>query len=375
MTKAAELAKMGEVLTNSQIGGRRNIVINGAMQVGQRGTTTGMGDSNKYGACDRFVITSSGTNGRLTSTQDTDAPAGFTTAYKLDCTTAVADADIASAALTRIRYRIEGQDIQQLQKGTSTAKKLTLTYYAKANVAGVYIIEAQDNGNNRIASVAHSITTSYQKFTHTFPADTTGTIANDTNTGFTISWYLHVGSDYKGGALSSTFITGDVANKGVGQTGNVFKTTDSTFFLTGVQLELGEQATPFEYRSFGEELTLCQRYYYERMGAGTALAVSGGEYQYVMSGIAYNTTLGIGGLSFPNSMRTTPALGVSNVAHFIKQTAGRGDNVTAINLYDSAIRATNHTAYIQFNSSTSTAGGAIMTSQNASARLNFDAEL
>ena len=244
-----------------QIGGRRNMIINGSMQVAQRGTTTGMGDSNKYGACDRFQITSSGTNGRLTSTQDTDAPAGFATAYKLDCTTAVADADIASGALTRIRYRIEGQDIQQLQKGTSTAKKLTLTYYAKANVAGVYIIEAQDNGNNRISSVAHSITTSYQKFTHTFPADTTGTIANNTSTGFTISWYLHAGSDYKGGTLSSTFIAGVNANKGVGQTGNIFNTTDSTFFITGVQLEIGEQATPFEHRSFGEELALCQRYF------------------------------------------------------------------------------------------------------------------
>jgi len=275
MTKAAELAKMGEVLTNSQIGGRRNIVINGAMQISQRGTTAGMGDSNKYGACDRFVITSSGTNGRLTSTQDTDAPAGFTTAYKLDCTTAVADADIASGALTRIRYRIEGQDIQHLQSGTSTAKKITLTYYAKANVAGVYIVEAQDNGNNRVASVAHSITTSYQKFTHTFPADTTGTIANDNNTGFTISWYLHAGSDYKSGTLSSTFIAGNSANKGVGQTGNVFKTTDSTFFLTGVQLEIGEQATPFEYRSFGEELALCHRYFSFLGGANASTLVGG----------------------------------------------------------------------------------------------------
>ena len=94
-----------------------------------------------------------------------------------------------------------------------------------------------------------------------------------------------------------------------------------------------------------------------------------------MNGIAYNTTLGIGGLAFPTPMRATATLGYSAVAHFIKQTAGRGDEVTAINLYDGAENATTSTAYIQFNSSNSTAGGAIMTTQNSSARLNFDAEL
>tara|TARA_R100001591_G_scaffold2916_1_gene7267 strand:- start:1835 stop:2938 length:1104 start_codon:yes stop_codon:yes gene_type:complete len=306
MTKAAELAKMGEVLTNSQIGGRRNIIINGAMKVAQRGTVTGMGDSNKYSACDRFQITSTGTNGRLTSSQDSDAPDGFANSLKLACTTAVADADIASGALTRIRQRIEGQDVQQLKKGTSDAEKVTLTYYAKADTAGVYIIEAQDNDNNRIVSVAHSITTSYQKFTHTFPADTTGALNNDNSTSFTISWYLHVGSDFKSGTLGSAFASKSDGNSGVGQTGNVFKTTSSTFFLAGVQLEVGEQATPFEHRSFGEELALCQRYCY----------VADGNNRSALSGAYFHSSTAVRGaiVNFPVTMRSAPTITASGTA-------------------------------------------------------------
>ena len=152
-----------------------------------------------------------------------------------------------------------------------------------------------------------------------------------------------------------------------------FSSTDNEWYITGIQLEVGSTATPFEHRSFGEELQLCQRYYYERTGSGTALGVD--PYHWVMNGIAYNTTLGVGGLAFPVNMRATPALGYSAVGHFQKNSPGRGDAVTAINLYDGTENATTTTAYIQFNSSNSTAGGAYMQTVNASARLNFDAEL
>ena len=89
MTKAAELAKMGEVLTNSQIGGRRNIVINGAMQVAQRATSaTGLGAAGSYPTVDRFLLAGGSSAGRLTMTQDSSAPSGFANSIKLDCTTA-----------------------------------------------------------------------------------------------------------------------------------------------------------------------------------------------------------------------------------------------------------------------------------------------
>ena len=118
MTKAAELAKMGEVLTNSQIGGRRNIVINGAMQVAQRSTSvTGLGGTSDtgYQTVDRFRMTCGSTAGRFTQSQVADVHDGFAYALKLDCTTA--DTSIAAGESTILETRFEGQDLQQLKKG------------------------------------------------------------------------------------------------------------------------------------------------------------------------------------------------------------------------------------------------------------------
>ena len=374
MSKAAELAKMGEVITNNQVGGRRNIVINGAMNVSQRATSeAGLGASAKYSTLDRFKMHFANTAGRLTMTQTADGPNGFKNCLKLACTTA--DTSIAAGEIASIQTRFEGQDLQQIKKGTADAETITVSFYVKGNASATYTCELYDNDNSRHIGQEFSVTTSWTRVVLTFAADTTGALDDDNANSFQINWNLHAGSTYTGGTFSSnTWNT--TANQRIGdnQT-SFFDSTDRTFFITGVQMEVGSQATPFEHRSFGEELQLCQRYYYERMGAGTALAVSGGEYQWAMNGIAYNTTLGIGGLAFPTPMRATATLGYSAVAHFIKQTAGRGDEVTAINLYDGAENATTSTAYIQFNSSNSTAGGAIMTTQNSSARLNFDAEL
>ena len=120
MTKAAELAKMGEVLTNSQLGGRRNIVINGAMQVAQRGTSSGTGgvgaSNGVYPTVDRFIFEAGNTAGRLTMTQETISDlSGFTKAIKLDCSTA--DTSIAADEFLMLGQRFEGQDLQQLKKG------------------------------------------------------------------------------------------------------------------------------------------------------------------------------------------------------------------------------------------------------------------
>ena len=293
-------------LSKIQLGntGRRNLIINGAMQVAQRGTQTGQGDSNKYSAVDRFVITSGGTNGRLTSSQSTDAPAGFANSLQLVCTTA--DTSIAAGELTRIRHRIEGRNVQHIQKGTSGAKPVTLSYHAKASTGGVIIVEVQDNDNNRLSSVAHTITTSYQKFTHTFPADTTGVLDNDNNLSFTVTWYLHAGSEFTTGTLGSAFTTGVSANKAVGQTFSIFAATSRQFNLAGVQLEVGSTATEFEHRSFAEELLACQRYYYRR-------TVSTGYVEYMPYAIAYATTDIQGGIFHPVKMRASPTLSFSGI--------------------------------------------------------------
>ena len=181
MTKAAELAKMGEVLTNSQIGGRRNIIINGAMQVAQRGTSaTGKGNNDEgYDTVDRFRLDFAGsTAGRLTMTQETitDLP-GFANAIKLACTTA--DTSIASDEMGRLSTRFEGQDLQQFKKGTSEAESITISFYVKGNANATYALDLFDDDNTRQASQLFSVTSSWTRVVKTFAPDTTGAFDDD----------------------------------------------------------------------------------------------------------------------------------------------------------------------------------------------------
>jgi len=262
MTKAAELAKMGEVLTNSQIGGRRNIAYNGAMQISQRGTSaTGVGDTNGvYPTVDRFIFEAGNTAGRLTMTQETISDLnGFTKAIKLACTTA--DTSIAADEFLMLGQRFEGQDLQQLKKGTSDAEKVTVSFYVKGNANATYTLELRDNDNSRSNSQEFSVTTSWNRVSMTFDGDTSGALDNDNALSLKCNIWLHGGSTYTGGTHTSNTWHG-TNNQRVGdnQT-SFFDSTDRTFFVTGWQMEVGEQATPFEHRSFGEELALCQRYY------------------------------------------------------------------------------------------------------------------
>ena len=332
------------------------------MQVAQRGTQTGQGASNVYSAVDRFQITSSSTNGRLTSSQTTDVPAGFSKSLQLVCTTA--DTSIAAGEFTRIRHRIEGQNLQHIQKGTSGAKPITLSYHAKASTGGVIIVEIQDADNNRISSVAHTITTSYQKFTHTFPADTTGVLDNDNNNSLTISWVLHAGSNYTSGTLGSTFATGVDANKAVGQTFSIFAATSRQFNLSGVQLEVGSAATDFEHRSFAEDLSLCERYFYMTYPYGETIgAASGSSYL----GRFLDNTQSYGSIQVPNvNMRAAPTRVIYNTA-----TGTAGSLRSDSNNHNAAITGTaaKGGGWIYANATS------IGTSVSIKAHLTMDAEL
>jgi hypothetical protein len=264
MSKAAELAKMGEVLTNGQIGGRRNLIINGAYQIAQRGTSsTDQGASEGYKTVDRWNYTVGGTAtaGRFTLTQDTsDAPTseGFGFCTKFDCTTA--DTSIAAGEALIWRTKLEGGDLQGIKKGTSGAEEITLSFYAKGTAA-TYAVELHDEDNSRHNTQKFTITTSWQRFELTFAADTTGAFNNDQAASLGIAFYLHGGSDFTGGTFTSnTWASRTAANVAVGIS-SFYSSTDNEFFIAGVQLEVGSTATPFEHRSFGEEFSLCSRYY------------------------------------------------------------------------------------------------------------------
>tara|TARA_Y100001972_G_scaffold115309_1_gene151858 strand:+ start:538 stop:1560 length:1023 start_codon:yes stop_codon:yes gene_type:complete len=259
MTKAAELAKMGEVITNGQVGGRRNIVINGAMKVAQRSDgVTGIGASGGYFTVDRYKTIISGTSGRFTMSQETITDlAGFGNALKINCTTA--DTSVASGEYYILSQLFEGQDVQQLKKGTSDAEKVTVSFYVKGNASATYSLELEDTDNGRRNSQTFAVTTSWNRVSLTFNGDTTGTLNNDNANSFNINFWLHAGSDFTGGTFSNnSWGTGTNTRASSSQT-SIFDSTDRQFFLTGLQMELGT-ATPFEHRSFGEELALCQRY-------------------------------------------------------------------------------------------------------------------
>ena len=254
MSKAAELAAL--IGSQSSLS-NRNLIINGAMQVAQRSTSLTVGDSTEYKTLDRFAIAINGTTaGRATMSQATDAPSGFGNSMKFDVTTA--DTSIGADESFGFLQRIEGQNLQQLAKGTADAKVCTLSFYAKGT-AKTYVVETRD-ANSRQVSATFDVTTSWQRFEITIPADTTGTIANDNTTELQIIWWLHAGSDYTSGTLNTSWAASVNANRMVGCE-SIFSSTSNELFITGVQLEVGEQATPFEHRSFGDELARCQRYY------------------------------------------------------------------------------------------------------------------
>ena len=301
MSKAAELAKWGEVSTNGQVSGRRNIVINGAMNVAQRSASvTGLGGNQTYSTVDRFRQNTANTAGRFTMTQTADGPSGFANCMKLDCTTA--DTSIAAGEVGIIQYKIEGQDVQQIKKGTSDAEKVNVSFYVKGNANATYVCELEDVDNSRINTQAFNVTTSWTRVVLTFAADTTGALDDDNAESLALNIWLHAGSTYSGGTFSSnTWASKTNANRAAGIT-SFFDSTDRTFFLTGVQLEVGSVATPFEHRSYGEELALCQRYY-NKIGDGSI--VSNSPLCVVAS---YNTSVIYGVYYFPQQMRANPTL-------------------------------------------------------------------
>ena len=262
MSKAAELA----ALIGSQSAlSNRNLVINGAMQVAQRGTSSAVTTSSGYFTADRFRTTvTSDSAGRHTQSQATitDLP-GFANAIKLDCTTA--DTSIAANEILVLATRFEGQDLQQLQKGTSSAKSVTVSFYAKGT-AKTYMCELLDNDNSRHNTQQFTVSTSWTRHSITFVGDTTGALDDDNALSLVLSFWLHAGSTYSGGTYTAnTWATNTAANRAAG-IDSFFSSTDNELFITGVQMEIGEQATPFEHRSFHDEFMRCQRYYQEIHG-------------------------------------------------------------------------------------------------------------
>ena len=251
--------KIPPELVDDQVFGNRNVIINGEMQIQQRGTQTGQGAANAYTAVDRMQLAFNATSGRLTSEQSTDAPDGFANSCKVSCTTA--DTSLANTEFVIFRQIIEGYNLQRFAKGTSSAKEFTVSFYVKGNASATYTCELYDADNTRQVSKTFAVTTSWNRIELTFPADTTGAFGNDNGGSLYLQLWLGAGSDFTSGTLNQTWNSSTAANRVSSSNSNFLSSTSNTFFITGFQLETGSKATPFEHRSYAEQLTMCQRYY------------------------------------------------------------------------------------------------------------------
>ena len=284
--------------------GNRNKIINGSLIVSQRGTSeTGINGANEgyRNAPDRFKVEGA-TFGTHTVSQSTDSPNGFSNSYKVDCTTA--NTSLSAGSIFEIVQKIEGQNLQDFAKGTSDAKQYALSFHVKTTKTGTYVVVLQDEDNTRICSKTYTVSdTNWNKYELIFPADTTGAFGNDNNASLSVRFVLVAGTTYTSGTLQTTWANRVHANTRVGQV-NFADSTSNDWYLTGVQLEVGSEATDFEHRSFGQELALCQRYYY-RWTAGASN-------RYLWQGQSYSTTSCFGVIKeFPVTMRVAPTSSVS----------------------------------------------------------------
>jgi hypothetical protein len=320
-----------------------NLLINGAMQVSQRsavGTAVTGLTTTGYNTADRWV-SQIGTIGTWTQTTIADAPtgSGFRNSLKLACTTA--DASPAGGDFLTVTQKIEGQNLQAIRKGTASAQTLTLSFWVKAFQTGTFIVELRDEDNTRICCKAYTIAVSntWEYKTVLFPADTTGAFDNDSNSSLTVNWWLGAGSSYTSGTLQTTWAASVDINRAVGQT-NLASSTSNTFFLTGTQLTVGSVATPFEFKSFDNDLRDCQRYYQR-------ITASGGDNTFC-AGMFLSTTQPIGSFNFPE-MRAAPTFNFSNGTYDVV-TAGVAPTCTSI----TGFNATRSTAQLG-----GTTGGAV----------------
>ena len=282
---------------DTAVHGVRNLIINGAMQVAQRGTSTASISSGSTYVLDRtkFSITNGGT---WTMSQSTTVPSGqgFSHSLKLDCT--AADTSLGSTDFLLLQQLIEGQNVQHLAFGTSGAKSVVVSFWIRSNKTGTYTLEfQQQDSSNTFYQNAKAFTISsadtWEKKEITFVGNTSNNIINSNAVGFYVNIWLGTGSSRTSGTFTDGTWHNTTANRIHSSQVNLADSTSNELYLTGLQLEVGEQATPFEHRSYADELQRCKRYFQRAE-----------HYIYSSYGATYNYVQWF----FNPEMRTTPTI-------------------------------------------------------------------
>ena len=252
---------------------RRNVVINGGMQIYQRGDVTGT-SGHAYGGPDRFRVAKSGAGTFTQKSQGVTGAFGIQRALRLDCTTQ--SGTLGANSLLIIQHKIEGFNAQRFEKGYPTAKQFALSFYTYSEKGGTYTVALEDVNNSRYVSASYTVTAStWQKHEVIFPADTTGKLDNDNGESLNIEWWLAAGTNYTSGTFSTSWASIVNANKVHPSQVNVGESQNNNFYLANVQLEVGSVCTPFEWKSFTEDLTDCQRYYRRWQAASSGFVGNG----------------------------------------------------------------------------------------------------
>ena len=346
--------------------GRRNMVYNGGMEVAQRGTSFTATTSNIY-SVDRFQWIVAGSGAEYAVTQETDAPDGFAKSVKIATTTTG-----GTDTLSHLRQRFEGQDTYHLAYGSSGAKSTTLSFWVKSNITGTFGVAVVQHSTTQRGSYHHyTITTAntWQKVVVNIPGDTGGDSIWNQIMECSIDWFLSgddTGSTPDGtwGARTSDHYLGSGTSELQSSTSNYFQ-------LTGVQWELGDVATPFEHRRYGEELSLCQRYYFSFIDAGS------GSEAWVTTATCYNTTNAYGGVRFPVSMRAVPTLNQYNATDAWQfYNNAQSDRFNSFTMFG-ANQTTKHSCMIYNNDVVAITAGQSGNFQggDSACYLHFDAEL
>jgi len=322
----------------------KNIIINGSMDISQRGTSQSSITSNGYYTADRMNIMNEGI-GTFTVSQSTDVPSGqgFAKSMKFDCTTANAS---PSSGFLGVGQSIEGQNLQYLKKGTSSAESLTLSFWIKSTKTGTYVVELYDPDNNRTIAQSYTISSAstWEKKTLTYAGDTIGALDNDNNNSLRVNILFGAGTEYTSGSLQTAWGSRSNTRRAVGQV-NLADSTSNELYITGIQLEAGTSASDFEFLPIDVNLARCQRYF-EKMLPETM----------IMLRYSGSTSFGNAG-NFKVTKRATPSLSRENGTTTIGAYDGDGTaglavasawSLNSINVIGFGLSATTPTSPDQF---------------------------
>ena len=282
--------------------GMKNRIINGNMVVDQRnaGAAVTISNATSVYTLDRWRFYEN-TDGVITAQQSSTAPAGFTNSLLVTVTTA--DTSIGSTQLAVVEQNIEGFNSADLMFGSASASTVTLSFWVRSNLTGTFGGALRNSGDTRSYPFSYTINlaNTFEFKTVTVAGDTSGTWLTTNGIGLAVTFGLAVGSTYLGAASAWASANYQSAT---GQS-NLLATIGNTFYITGVQLERGSNATSFEFIDYGRQLIQCQRYYYKN--APTSVANSG-----LGVGFSINSTTAQIFVTYPAQMRATPTTSTTN---------------------------------------------------------------